>query len=36
MSTLHGRFVWHELMTTNTGAAKAFYGGVVGWATQDV
>src|SRR4051794_2067396 len=36
MSTSHGRFVWHELMTTNTGAAKAFYGDVVGWGTQDV
>jgi len=26
-----GRFAWHELMTTDTAAAKAFYGNVVGW-----
>ena len=32
----HGRFVWYELMTTDTEAAKAFYGDVVGWKTQDV
>jgi predicted enzyme related to lactoylglutathione lyase len=30
-----GRFVWYELMTTNTAAAKGFYGDVVGWGTQD-
>jgi predicted enzyme related to lactoylglutathione lyase len=36
MSDLHGRFVWYELMTTDPGAAKAFYGEVVGWGTQDV
>jgi predicted enzyme related to lactoylglutathione lyase len=36
MSDLHGRFVWYELMTTDPGAAKAFYGEVVGWSTQDV
>lgn len=29
-----GRFVWHELMTTDTSAAIAFYGHVVGWKTQ--
>jgi uncharacterized protein len=32
----HGRFVWYELMTPDTEAAKAFYTGVVGWGTQDV
>lgn len=32
---LRGRFVWHELMTTDTGAAAAFYKKVVGWKTQD-
>ncbi|MDB5640133.1 MAG: hypothetical protein JWP51_5041, partial [Bradyrhizobium sp.] len=30
-----GRFVWYELMTTDTAAAKAFYAGVVGWGSQD-
>jgi uncharacterized protein len=29
------RFVWYELMTTDVRAAKAFYGEVVGWGTQD-
>ena len=28
-----GRFVWHELMTTDVEGAKAFYGAVVGWGT---
>ncbi|MBX3497991.1 MAG: VOC family protein [Alphaproteobacteria bacterium] len=31
-----GRFVWYELMTTDTKAAKAFYGKVVGYGTQDM
>lgn len=30
-----GRFVWYELMTTDTAAARSFYGDVVGWGTQD-
>lgn len=30
----HGRFIWHELMTTDPAAAPAFYGEVVGWTTQ--
>jgi predicted enzyme related to lactoylglutathione lyase len=29
-----GRFVWHELMTTDTKGAIAFYGEVIGWKTQ--
>jgi predicted enzyme related to lactoylglutathione lyase len=29
-----GRFVWHELMTTDTAAAEAFYKKVVGWGTK--
>lgn len=29
-----GRFVWHELMTTDTKAAMAFYSEVIGWKTQ--
>lgn len=31
MAVSQGRFVWYELMTTDTAAAKAFYGKVVGW-----
>lgn len=31
-----GRFVWYELMTTDTNAAKAFYGKVVGYGSQHV
>ena len=30
-----GCFVWYELMTTDTEGARAFYGQVVGWGTQD-
>lgn len=29
-----GRFVWHELMTSNPDAAATFYGKVIGWKTQ--
>lgn len=29
-----GRFLWHELMTSDTGAAQNFYQNVVGWGTQ--
>jgi uncharacterized protein len=36
MVNSHGRFLWYELRTTNTEAAKAFYAKVVGWGTQDV
>jgi predicted enzyme related to lactoylglutathione lyase len=31
----HGLFVWYELLTTDTAAAKAFYGSVVGWGAED-
>jgi uncharacterized protein len=31
----HGRFVWYELMTTDTEAAKSFYAAVIGWGAQD-
>ena len=34
MSTSHGAFVWHELMTSDPAAARAFYGSVVGWSAQ--
>jgi uncharacterized protein len=35
MSSTHGKFVWYELMTTDTKAAETFYRGVVGWGAQD-
>ena len=31
MATAQNSFVWYELMTTDTDAAKAFYGKVTGW-----
>jgi predicted enzyme related to lactoylglutathione lyase len=31
-----GRFAWYELLTTDTPAAAAFYGEVVGWTVKDV
>lgn len=34
MSGSNGRFVWYELMTTDTEAAKAFYGKVIGWGAE--
>jgi predicted enzyme related to lactoylglutathione lyase len=33
-STLLGRPLWYELMTTDMGAAEAFYRTVVGWTTS--
>lgn len=30
----HGRFVWHELVTSDTKKAQAFYPAVTGWGTQ--
>lgn len=35
MGHMRSRFVWYELMTTDTEAAKDFYRTVVGWETQD-
>lgn len=32
--TVRGRFVWHELMTTDTKSAAAFFRKVLGWNTQ--
>ena len=32
----HGRFVWHDLMSTDPDASKAFYGALFGWDIQDV
>jgi predicted enzyme related to lactoylglutathione lyase len=31
---IRGRFIWHELLTTDTAAAAAFYPRVVPWRTQ--
>jgi len=30
-----GRFVWHDLLTSDVDAAKRFYGGVFGWSFAD-
>ncbi len=35
MSTTPAPFVWHDLMTTDVAAAKAFYAQVIGWNMQD-
>jgi predicted enzyme related to lactoylglutathione lyase len=35
MTNFHGRFVWYELMTTDSEAARAFYASVVGWRARD-
>jgi uncharacterized protein len=35
MVDCHGRFVWYELMTSDTKAAKDFYSAVVGWGTKN-
>jgi hypothetical protein len=32
--TLRGRFLWHELMSSDTGSTAAFYGKVIGWKAQ--
>src|SRR6478672_12929305 len=34
MPNQSGRFVWHDLMTTDTEGAKKFYSKVAGWGTQ--
>ena len=36
MSDVRGRFVWHELMTSDPQAAIPFYTDVVGWSTQSM
>lgn len=35
MSDKHGDFIWYELMSTDADAAKAFYGGLLGWQFAD-
>lgn len=31
MSTLHGSWIWYELLTSDAAGAKAFYEAVIGW-----
>jgi predicted enzyme related to lactoylglutathione lyase len=35
MTTPHGQFVWHELMTADVDAALKFYGEVIGWTGSE-
>lgn len=35
MSTIHGKFVWYDLMTSNTREAESFYRTVMGWDAKD-
>lgn len=35
MTDDHGKFCWYELLTTDTEAAEAFYGKVLGWTGKD-
>jgi predicted enzyme related to lactoylglutathione lyase len=35
MSKTHGRFVWYDVMTTDTKAAESFYRQVIGWDAKD-
>lgn len=32
---LYGKFVWHDLITDDVPAAKAFYGSLFGWSFED-
>ena len=33
---MHGTFIWHELMTPDPAAAKAFYSALLGWEPTDM
>jgi predicted enzyme related to lactoylglutathione lyase len=35
MAEQQNRFIWYELLTSDAGAARAFYGKVVGWTAKD-
>lgn len=35
MANQHGDFVWYELMTSDSAAARTFYGGLLGWSFAD-
>src|ERR1700683_1110974 len=32
---MHDRFFWYDIMTSDTEAARKFYGEVIGWGAQD-
>jgi len=34
-SWIHGKVVWHDLVTPNLDGAKSFYGGLFGWTFDD-
>jgi len=36
MGLKHGQFCWHELMTTDADAAKAFYSETIGWKVKSM
>ena len=35
MPTPRGKFIWYDVMTTDTKAAAKFYSDVIGWSTQE-
>ena len=35
MASAHGKFIWYDVMTTDTKAAEVFYRDVMGWTVQD-
>ena len=35
MSSIHGTFIWYELMTSDSKAAEPFYRSVIGWDAKD-
>ena len=35
MSKTHGKFVWYDVMTSNTKTAESFYRSVIGWDAKD-
>mgnify|MGYP000998748879 FL=1 len=35
-SQTHGKFIWTELMTSDTKAAGDFYSAVIGWKVKEV
>lgn len=35
MAGSHGKFIWYDVMTTDTKSAQAFYESVIGWSAKD-
>jgi len=35
MPKTSGKFVWYDVMTTDTKAAETFYRGAIGWDAKD-